>query len=83
MMGFIELFDLQRENTLQFTITYTHTSIRSHVFTSRCLAVGSTADVPLPLGSRNVPGLNYQVLTRDSSQHLKRISPLTHQPILH
>jgi hypothetical protein len=33
------------------------------VFTNRCLVAVSKADVPLPLGSRTVPGLNYKLLT--------------------
>jgi hypothetical protein len=32
------------------------------VFTSRCLVAASTADDPLPLGSRTIPGLSYQLL---------------------
>jgi hypothetical protein len=36
------------------------------VFTSRCFAAASTADVPLPLGSRTVPRLSYQLLTSHS-----------------
>jgi hypothetical protein len=33
------------------------------LFTSRCLLAASNADVPLPLGSRNITGLSYQLVT--------------------
>jgi hypothetical protein len=65
--GFIGLFNTARDYTLQFSITHTqthtHASVHSHVFTSRCSVEASTADVPLPLGSRNIPGLSCQLLT--------------------
>jgi hypothetical protein len=41
MIGFIGLFDTSRDCTLQFTITHTHTSVYSHVFTSRCSVAAS------------------------------------------
>jgi hypothetical protein len=45
MTGFIGLFDIGRDYTLQFTVTHTHThthtSIHIHVFTSRYLVAAS------------------------------------------
>jgi hypothetical protein len=34
MTEFIVLFDTSRDYTLHFTITHTHTSVHSHVFTA-------------------------------------------------
>jgi hypothetical protein len=49
---------------LHFAVhSYTHTNVHIHVFTSRCLIAASTVDVPLPLGSRTVPGLRSKLLT--------------------
>jgi hypothetical protein len=45
------------------THTHTHTSVHSHVFTRHCSVASSTADIPLSLGSRTIPGLSYQFLT--------------------
>jgi hypothetical protein len=56
MTGFIGLSDVARDYTSQFTIT--HTSVHSHVFTSRCSVAAH-----FPLGSRTIPGLSYQLLT--------------------
>jgi hypothetical protein len=58
VIGFIGPFDTARDYTLQFSIT--HTSVYSHIFTSRCSVTASTADVTLPVDSRIVPGLSYQ-----------------------
>jgi hypothetical protein len=66
MMGFIGLFDTIRDYTVQFTAyarTLTHTSVHSHIFTSRYLVAASTADVPLSLSSLTDYGLSYQILT--------------------
>jgi hypothetical protein len=54
---------IQRVTTLYKSLLHTHTSVHSHVFTSRCSVAVSTAEVPLPLGSRTVPGLSYPLLT--------------------
>jgi hypothetical protein len=65
MLGFIGLFDAALDSTLQFTITHTHTHththtlVSGHVFTSRSSVALPTVDVPLPLGSRTIPGLSY------------------------
>jgi hypothetical protein len=63
MIGFIGLFDAARGYTLQYTVTHTHTSAHSHVFTAVAWQRLSTADFPLPQGSRTVPGHSYQLLT--------------------
>jgi hypothetical protein len=34
MIGFIGLFDIARDYTLQHIITHTHTSVHAHVFTA-------------------------------------------------
>jgi hypothetical protein len=72
MTGFIGLFDTVREYTLQFTMA-TITSVHNNVFTAVACYRLPTADVSLPLGSRNVPGLSYQLLTTTEPS-----SPLTH-----
>jgi hypothetical protein len=66
MIGFIGLFDTARDYTLQFTIIHTHTHTQvSAVRASLAVARQRfpTADVPLPIGSRTIPGLSYQLLT--------------------
>jgi hypothetical protein len=59
MIGFTGLFDTARDYMLQFTITHTGTSVHSDVFTISCSVVATTADVPLPLCSRTLPGLSH------------------------
>jgi hypothetical protein len=62
MTGFIEHFDTAHDYTLQLTITHTlvSTVTRSLVVASQRLPA---VDVPLPLCSRTVPDLRYQLLT--------------------
>jgi hypothetical protein len=60
---FIAHFDTAHDYTLQFTVTHTHTSVHSHVFTAIAWWWLPMADVPLPVDFRNVPGLSYQLLT--------------------
>jgi hypothetical protein len=62
MTRFIAHFDTARDYTLQFTITHTHTSVHSHVFTADARQQLPTAAVALPLDSRTVPGRSYQLL---------------------
>jgi hypothetical protein len=48
------------------------------VFISRCLVAASTADVPLPLCSRTVTGLSYQLLiSHNCNSLLVLVSPST------
>jgi uncharacterized Zn-finger protein len=64
MIGFIGLFDTVHEYTIQVTVT--HSSVHSHVFTIRCSVAASNnghSDIPLPLASLTISGLNYQLLT--------------------
>jgi hypothetical protein len=75
VIGFIELLqDVTASNydnlteTHMSNITVTTAHKKASVFTSRFLVAASTGDIPLPLGSRNVPGLSYQLLT---SRHCK------------
>jgi hypothetical protein len=70
MIGCIGLLDKARDCTLQFTVTHTHTHTHTHTLVSTVtssLAVARwrllTADVPLPLGLRTIPGLSSQLLT--------------------
>jgi hypothetical protein len=57
-----DLFDTDtgRNYTLHFTITCYCPQSR---LPCRCLVAASTANVSLPVGSRTVPGLSYQLLT--------------------
>jgi hypothetical protein len=45
----------------KITVTTAHIKVFSD-FPSRCSVAASNGDVPLPLGSRNVTGLSYQLL---------------------
>jgi hypothetical protein len=71
MIGLTGLFDTARDYILQFTITrpQAHTSVHSHVFTTFCWVAASNEDVPLPPGSRTVPGLSCQLLQLSLSTH--------------
>jgi hypothetical protein len=53
VVGFIGLFDTARDYTLQVTVT--HTSIHSHVFTSRCLIAASNGGRSPYSGFPNYP----------------------------
>jgi hypothetical protein len=48
---------------LHYTVTHTYTSVHSHVFSAAAWERLPTTNVPLPLGSRTVLGLGYQLLT--------------------
>jgi hypothetical protein len=72
VIGFIELLQfittskdyvLTVLHASQITIGHTRSSQFVTIFTIRCLVAASTADVPLPLVSRTVTGLNLQLLT--------------------
>jgi hypothetical protein len=66
MTRFIAHFDTARDYTLQFTIT--HTNVHSNVFIVVAWQRLPTTDLPLPLGSRTLAGLSYQLLTATESQ---------------
>jgi hypothetical protein len=70
MIGFIGLIDTVRDCTLQFTVI--HTSVHSHVFTSRHLVAASN----LPLGSRTIP------LPQLPGSNTNSSDSVIHQPIL-
>jgi hypothetical protein len=76
MTGFIGLFDTARDYTLQYTVN-THTSVHSHVFTSRCSVAASNDWNSLFVGSRTVPGLIYELLTSTAHSDLSPSNPLT------
>jgi hypothetical protein len=63
MIGFIGLLDPARDYTLWFTDTHTLTPVSRVTSLLPLLGSGFNADVPLPLCSRTVPGLSYQLLT--------------------
>jgi hypothetical protein len=62
MIGLIELFDTARDSTLQVTFTHTLVSTVTCSITVAWQRL-STADIPLPLGSRNISDLSCQILT--------------------
>jgi hypothetical protein len=53
--------------TVSLSYSEDHCNYSTHkffpVFTSCCLVVVSTVDIPLPLGSQTVPGLSCQLFT--------------------
>jgi hypothetical protein len=61
MTGFIGLFVTQRVITSYSSHTYS--SVDSHVFTAVAWQRLSAEDSPLPVGSRTVTGLRYQLLS--------------------
>jgi hypothetical protein len=63
VIGFIGLFNTAHGYTVQFTITHTDPSVHSHVSTSRCSVAAFYGNVPLPLRSRTITCLSYQLLT--------------------
>jgi hypothetical protein len=69
MTGFIEVFDTARDYTLQFGVahTHTHTSVHSHVITSRCSVAASNGGRSLSPGFQNCPRAS---ATSFSQQHL-------------
>jgi hypothetical protein len=83
MIGFIGLFDIARDYTLQFSIihTHTHTSVHSHIFTSRYSVAASTADIPFPLRSRTIHSINYQLLT--ATAHNDQASAVIYLSLTH
>jgi hypothetical protein len=71
-MGFIEPLQLITTSkdfaftvlhTTQITVGHTRSSQSVTLFTSCSFVAASMADPPLPLGSRIVSGLSYQLLT--------------------
>jgi hypothetical protein len=87
MIGFIGLFDTVRDYTWQFTITHTHASVHSHVFTSRFSVTASNGGRSPSSGIPNCPMAQLPASQTNSSQRLYRSSPLTtsltHQPTLY
>jgi hypothetical protein len=70
-MGFIDLLQLVTTcKDYAVTIGHAKSSHRSVNLLQSSLVIGwqrfPTADVPLPLGYRTVPGLSYQILTATS-----------------
>jgi hypothetical protein len=72
VIGFTELSELVTINKAyavtvlhisQVTIGHARSSQSLAVFTSRCLLAASMAHVPIPLVSRTVPVMSYQLLT--------------------
>jgi hypothetical protein len=76
MTRFTGLADTARDYILQFTVTHTYTHTHTHTHArartllstvTSPLAVArkrlSTADFPVPLCFRTIPGLSYQLLT--------------------
>jgi hypothetical protein len=55
---------IQRVTTVYSSLLHTHTSVHTHVFTAVAWQRLPYVDVPLPLGSRTVRGLSYQLLKR-------------------
>jgi hypothetical protein len=84
MIGFTGLFDTARDYTLQFTIIYTHTSVHSHVFTSRCSVAASKGGHSPSSRFSNYPRPQLPASNSNSSQWLNLSSSLTnsvtHQP---
>jgi hypothetical protein len=56
-------FDTASDYALRLIMTHTYTSVHSDVSTAVARYRRPTADVPLPLGSRTVHDLSYQLLT--------------------
>jgi hypothetical protein len=73
VIEFIGLFDTQRVTTLHISLVHTHAyqcpQSRLHC---RCFVVASNDRRSLPLGSRTVPGVSYQLLaaTAHNSSYL-------------
>jgi hypothetical protein len=64
IIGFVELFNTRPVTTFYSSVFYTHTLVS--IVTSSLAAVWyrlPMVGVPLPLGSRKVPVLSYQLLT--------------------
>jgi hypothetical protein len=76
IIGFIELFDTARDYR-HFTITHTHTTVHSHVFTSRCLVAVSNGGRSPSSGFPNCPRFQLPNSHSNSSQRLRLSSPLT------
>jgi hypothetical protein len=68
---------IQRVTTPYRSLLNTHTTVHSYVFIAVACYLLPTADVPLPLGSRTVPGSRLPHSKSSSSQHLNPSSPLT------
>jgi hypothetical protein len=82
----LDLLDNLISSWLHFTFcyyTHAHTSVHCHVFTAISLQLLPTADVPLPLGSRTVPDLSYQLLTATAhNDWALAVLWLTHQKLI-
>lgn len=65
MLGFIKLFDTGCDYNLQITVThtYTHTSVDSHVFTSRCLPMKSEIKMTSTYFSELDSSLRFEIIT--------------------
>jgi hypothetical protein len=71
----------QRVAILYGSILHTYTSVHNHIFTVVASQRLSSADVPLPLGSRTVTGLSYQLLTTTAHNDGKpEVLQLTNPP---
>jgi hypothetical protein len=83
MIEFTGLFDTGRDYILQLLL-HTHTSVHSHVFTSRCLVTASNCGLSPSSGFPKYPRPQLPASHSNCSQRLNLSSPLsnslTHQP---
>jgi hypothetical protein len=72
--GLVIGFNLHVYNSLLYFTNHYHTQTSALSLLQSPLAVAwyrlPAADVPLPLGARNIPGLSYQILTATEPQRL-------------